>query len=90
MFPDNYQSVYTGFDPVKFNAVRDLLDAHNIKYRYTADDHQGRLLLPGRGTVRGAFGSLGADLSASCQYEIKVSSKDLTKARSILHDNGYC
>lgn len=90
MFLNKYQSVYSGFDLVKFNEIRDLLDMNKIKYRYTAQDHQNQFLLPGQGTVRGKFGSLGMNPSASYQYEIKVSSKDLDKARSILHDNGSC
>lgn len=89
MLLNKYQSVYSGFDLIKFNAVRDLLDTHKIKYRYTAQEHQNQFLLPGQGTVRGKFGCLGMDPSVSCQYEIKVSSKNLDKARSILHDNGY-
>lgn len=90
MFLNKYQSVYSGFDLVKFNEIRDLLDMNKIEYRYTAQDHQTQFLLPGQGTIRGKFGCLGMNPAASCQYEIKVSSKDLDKARSILHDNGYC
>ena len=89
MFLNKYQSIYSGFDLIKFNAVRDLLDTHKIKYRCTAQDHQNQFLLPGQGTVRGKFGCLGMNPSASYQYEIKVSSKDLDEARSILHGNGY-
>lgn len=84
MFLSGYESVYTGFNLTEFNAVRDLFDAHKIDYRYTLNDRQNKFLAPGRGTIRGSFGTLGTDLSASCQYEIKVAAKDVSRARSLL------
>lgn len=76
MFNRKNRSVYIGNDLKRFNQIRDALDTAGISYDYKVGSHQNQFLAPGRGTIRGNFGSLGTDLEKSYEYEIKVSAQD--------------
>lgn len=41
--------------------------------------------MPGTGTVRGRFGSIGVNLELANEYEIKVSQKDVEVANFIIN-----
>ena len=86
-FERKNKSVYIGRDLKKFNIIRDALDAAGIDYNYKIRNHQNKLLMPGIGTVRGRFGSLGVNLDVVNEYEIKVFPKDVEKANFIIRKN---
>jgi hypothetical protein len=78
------ESVYIGHDLKEFNCIRNLLDNANVKYNHKVRNHQSQFLIPGQGTIRGRFGSLGTDLDNSYEYEITVSSIDKAKVIYII------
>ena len=86
-FERKNKSVYIGHDMKEFNIIRDALDAAGIDYNYKIRNHQNKLLMPGIGTVRGRFGSLGVNLDVVNEYEIKVFPKDVEKANFIIRKN---
>lgn len=86
MFNAKNRSVYIGYSIDKFNQIKNLLNQNHIAYKHSVKNHQNQWLIPGKITVRGAFGSLGTNLDATIQYEIKVSSKDFEGAMYLIED----
>lgn len=83
-FKRKSESVYIGYNEKEFSNIRDFLDAEGIDYEYKVRNHQNQFLMPGEGTIRGKFGSLGVDLEKASEYEIKVCSKDVERANYII------
>ena len=72
------KSVYIGTNLKKFNAVRDLLDQHQIPYKYKTKNRSGQW--SGRGKMRGRTGSIGTSPEDMYEYEIFVQDKDYQQA----------
>lgn len=86
-FKRKNKSVYISHDTKEFNIVRNALETAGIDYDYKIRNHQNKLLMPGVGTVRGRFGSLGMNMEEANEYEIKVFEKDADKANFIIRNN---
>lgn len=65
----NRREVYMGFSMKKFNEVRDILLANNIKYDY-------RLINYNSGNVRARFGSFGQNPEFEYEYYLYVHKND--------------
>lgn len=76
--------VYQGFDMQEFNKIRELLRGAGIWHDWKVDDRQTHFLAPGKGTVRGSFGSAGVNLDCTKEYKILVKEKDWDSVQSIL------
>lgn len=63
-----------------FVKARNLLETHNIQYKYRTTDHSGKILAPGRGTTRSISGTAGMNLESNLLYEIFVSKQDYEEA----------
>lgn len=85
VFEIKTKSVYIGNNTTEFNSIRDAFDTAGIAYNYKVRNHQDKLLMPGTGTVRGRFGSIGVNLELANEYEIKVSQKDVEVANFIIN-----
>lgn len=83
-FRKKSESVYIGHDLKEFNRIREILDNAGIKYDYKVRNHQNQFLMPGEGTIRGKFGSLGMDLEIAYEYEIKVYPEAAEKSKYII------
>ena len=68
--------VYQGFDMQEFNKIRELLRGAGIWHDWKVDDRQTHFLAPGKGTVRGSFGSAGVNLDITKEYKILVKEKN--------------
>lgn len=78
------KTVYQGFDMKEFNRIRDLLSGERIWHDWKVDDRQTHVLAPGKGTVRGSFGSAGVNLDCTKEYKILVKEKDWDRVQSLL------
>lgn len=76
--------VYQGFDMQEFNKIRELLRGAGIWHDWKVDDRQTHFLAPGKGTVRGSFGSTGVNLGITKEYKILVKEKDWDSVQSLL------
>lgn len=73
----NKASIYLGYSLEEFNAIREKLEQHHIKYDYKVRDaHENAVPFSGGGTMRGGTGSFGIDSGFAKQYEVFVSKKD--------------
>ena len=84
LFRRKSESVYIGYDLKEFNKVREALENSGVEYNYKVRNHQNQFLMPGEGTIRGNFGSLGMDLEKAYEYEIKVFPEDVEKSNYII------
>lgn len=78
----NTESVYIGTDLKRFNEIRTILEAKNIKYRYKTKNRLGDWM--GRGSFRGNIGSLGNEPELMYEYEIIVMKKDFETAKYLI------
>ena len=65
--------VYQGFDMQEFNKIRELLRGAGIWHDWKVDDRQTHFLAPGKGTVRGSFGSAGVNLDRIWRYFARLT-----------------
>lgn len=90
MFGKFSKSIFITTKQNDFVKARNLLETHNIQYKYRTIDHSGKMLDLGRGTSRSITGTLGMNLEANLLYEIFVTKKDYEEAsfylRSIHQD----
>lgn len=74
------KSIYITSNYNDFVKARDILALYNIDYKYRTIDHSGKLLAPGRGTIRSIGGTLGMNPDARVLYELFVNKKDYDQA----------
>lgn len=63
---------------------KDGLRGAGIWHDWKVDDRQTHFLAPGKGTVRGSFGSTGVNLDITKEYKILVKEKDWDSVQSLL------
>ena len=78
----NSKSLWIGFDLERMNQIRNILDNHNIPYKYKTKNHLASW--NGKGTVRGTTGSFGNPTELLYQYEIFVYNKDMEQAQYLI------
>ena len=76
------KTVYDGTSMKAFNIVRDVLDSHQIRYKYKTTDMERNSW---RGPMGGVTRSVGANLSIqpSLMYEVTVSKNDYELAAKL-------
>ena len=72
----NKKSVYLGSSMKEFNEVREILDHHDIKYKYKLSDRNTSSFFPGRGVTRTMYGTSPQSLNQGTTYEILVKEDD--------------
>lgn len=77
----NRREVYIGFSMKKFNEIRDILLANNIKYDYRVINHNGE-------NSRARFGSYGMNSKYEYEYYLYVHKSDYDYAYAKI--NGHC
>lgn len=70
----NSVSIYIGNDMKRFNRIRELLEANQIRYKYKVKNRMGQWVY--HGTVRGHIGSVGLPTEKMYEYEILIHKKD--------------
>lgn len=84
MFNFNKKSVYLGNSMKDFNEVRDILDHHNIKYKYKLSDRNTSSFFPGRGVARTMYGTTPQSLNQGTTYEILVQEDEYALVQEYL------
>ncbi|MBS5283445.1 MAG: hypothetical protein KHY46_06195 [Clostridiales bacterium] len=70
----NSESIYIGTDVKRFNWIRELLEANQIRYKYKVKNRMGQWVY--HGTVRGHTGSVGLPTEKMYEYEVLIHKKD--------------
>lgn len=76
----NRREVYKGFSMKKFNEIRDILLANNIKYDYRVINNNSK-------NSRARFGSFGMNSKYEYEYYIYVHKNDYEYAYAKINDH---